>query len=160
MRALMSLTVLCVLVPAAGIRGQLAPTCDGTQPKTGKCENGTVPTGYYEASTCQGDLPGSVSCLHAIAFNIEAFYCTAPQLDKSRTPPSYTTYCADQIMAIECTNQRQCSGVVMFDGQGKQFTKCSLSGTVAATYKLPKYTRVYDEAPNTLNRCNEAYPQP
>lgn len=155
MLKLMCPVAFCLLV--VGVTGAVDPTCDGTAPQKGKCNNGTVPQGWYEAGACQPPGEGVQSCLHAIAFNQDYFSCSAPQLDNTRTPPSYTTYCADSATSVECTNQRICAAVVTTRSDGSQFTTCVQQGAVTVTYKLVKGTLSYN---NSLGKCTEFVPTP
>ncbi|MFO0804501.1 MAG: hypothetical protein U0791_15425 [Gemmataceae bacterium] len=136
MRTILCIFGLCVLtaatVMAQGIGGGTgAPpvTCTGTKTKTDKCEDGKVPIGYFESFACEGVLPKGegLVCKNAIAFAIDAFYCTAPELDPNVIPRSYTTFCYDRTTLVNCTIRRQCSPEVFYDPDGTQRSDCKLA---------------------------------
>ena len=140
---------------------QTKPTCDGRSPQKEKCYGGSVPPGYYESGQCQGKMTGSVTCLKAIAFNIDDFGCTGQTLNNSTTPPSYTTYCVDG-SNVECTHSRTCNGTIYneYDMQGRPinvYTMCVQGATdPQISYRLKKTTLTSDQT----NGCQLSIPLP
>jgi hypothetical protein len=172
MRSFTYVTVLatCVLVASKPGQGQTPggappggasppPNCDGTSAKWDKC-NYSIPTGYREAADCEGDLPGEGSCLHMIAFSSNYFYCTAPEKDMSKSPPSYTSFCTDNIaQSVECTNTRTCAGTLIVDDSGQKHTRCAIvPDSLKVTYRTLKYNRTPAGSGNS--NCTETVPLP
>lgn len=155
MRKLLCLVVFCLLVVSASDAAD--PNCDGTIPVKGKCNGGVIPKAYWESEVCEGDKLGEKVCYNAIAFNQDDFTCSAPQVDPTRTPPSYMTYCVDNLLSVECTNLRTCSGVLMYREDGVAFTRCSQQGAMVPTFKLKKGTLTPTSIPI---KCVETVPIP
>lgn len=149
-----------LLVPLGSV--QAKPSCDGTEYIYGQCEFGQVPPGYFQSQKCQAPMTGSVSCMKAIAFNIDYFYCNVNQkLDTGTNPPSYTRYCYDSTTEVECTHSRICSGIVynQYNSNGMvigQYTVCS------EIPNQPTVTKKYQKAMHSASGggCTATVPHP
>jgi hypothetical protein len=147
MRSFLCAPAFCVLVFGT-TTAQQPVSCDGTSPIVIKCPPDTIPTNYYESFTCQGELPGSVSCLHAIAFSTgvvdgkqdHKFGCSERD-SKARV---YREACVDNIKVspVWCSKRITCKGVTQtkYDEKGNPvvYTVCSTDQKLEPTTKYPK----------------------
>jgi len=153
MRTALGLVSLLVLMLATA-SGDPIVTCDGRIAKSCQCDDGKVPSGYYQATKCEGDLPGLGTCKNAIAFNISDFCCTDPAT--TGNPPQYTTYCKESNASIECTVKQTCAGTTMTRPDGTQYTNCFALNAPITTYRYMKVTLDTTTTP----RCDAIIVQP
>lgn len=155
MRKLLCPVVFGLLV--VGGADAVDPNCKGTYAQKDKCDGGIVPKTYWESEVCEGDKLSPLVCLHAIAFNQDNFTCSAPQLDNTRNPPSYTSYCIDSVNSINCTKRRPCTGVLMLREDGVPFIRCTPTGEMIPSYALQK-VNLSSSTPGFM--CTETVPLP